>query len=65
MKHLNKILAATLLAVGLNANAQDSDNPWAISFGANAVDTRFSAASKVEDQFSEFFNAPKFACMVR
>jgi len=57
MKHLNKILAATLLAVGLNANAQDSDNPWAISFGANAVDTRFSAASKVEDQFSEFFNA--------
>jgi len=56
MKHLNKILAATLLAVGLNANAQDSDNPWAISFGANAVDTKFSAASKVEDQFSGFFN---------
>jgi len=30
MKHLNKIFAAMLLAVGLNANAQDSDNPWAI-----------------------------------
>ncbi|WP_447635367.1 OmpA family protein [Flavobacterium microcysteis] len=57
MKHLNKIFAAMLLAVGLNANAQDSDNPWAISFGANAVDTRFSAAKKFEDQFSNFFNA--------
>ncbi|MBC8643325.1 OmpA family protein [Flavobacterium lindanitolerans] len=57
MKHLNKIFAAMLLAVGLNANAQDSDNPWAISFGANAVDTRFSAAQKFEDQFSNFFNA--------
>lgn len=57
MKHLNKIFAAMLLAVGLNATAQDSDNPWAISFGANAVDTRFSAAKKFEDQFSNFFNA--------
>lgn len=56
MKHLNKIFAAMLLAVGLNATAQDSDNPWAISFGANAVDTRFSAAKKFEDQFSNFFN---------
>ncbi|MCY1227299.1 Outer membrane porin F precursor [compost metagenome] len=57
MKHLNKIFAAMLLAVSLNATAQDSDNPWAISFGANAVDTRFSAAKKFEDQFSNFFNA--------
>lgn len=56
MKHLNKIVTAMLLAAGLNASAQDADNPWAISFGANAVDTRFSAPSKFEEQFDEFFN---------
>lgn len=56
MKHLNKIFAAMLLALGLNANAQDSDNPWAITFGANAVDTRISAPYKFTDKFNEFFN---------
>ena len=45
------------MLAGLSSQAQDSNNPWAISFGVNAVDTRFSAASKLEDQFSEFFNA--------
>jgi len=43
-------------AMGLNAQAQDTDNPWAISFGANAVDTRFGQASKFQDQFNEYFN---------
>lgn len=57
MRHLNKLFVAVLMAMGLNAQAQDSDNPWAISFGVNAVDTRFGAASKFEDQFSEYFNA--------
>ncbi len=57
MKHLNKLFAAVLMLAGLSSQAQDSNNPWAISFGVNAVDTRFSAASKLEDQFSEFFNA--------
>ncbi|WP_159799290.1 OmpA family protein [Flavobacterium sp. MK4S-17] len=57
MKHLSKLFVAGFLALGLNSYAQDSDNPWAISFGANAVDTRFGAASKFEDQFSEYFNA--------
>lgn len=55
MKHLNKLFAFVLLFVGLNSQAQDSNNPWAITFGANAVDTRFSAASKIEDQFSQFY----------
>jgi OOP family OmpA-OmpF porin len=45
--------------VGLNSQAQDSNNPWAISFGTNAVDTRVSAASSVEDQFSQYFNVKK------
>lgn len=56
MKHLNKIFVAALLAFGLNANAQDSDNPWAITFGANAVDTRISAPYKFGDQINEFYN---------
>ncbi|MGE4345992.1 MAG: OmpA family protein [Flavobacteriaceae bacterium] len=56
MKHLNKLFAVVLLTVGLNMQAQDENNKWAVSFGANAVDTRVSAASPVADQFSEYFN---------
>ncbi|MEY4011731.1 MAG: hypothetical protein RIT22_855 [Bacteroidota bacterium] len=43
MKQLNKILIAVVLIIGLNAQAQDSKNPWAVSFGVNALDTRTSA----------------------
>jgi len=57
MKHLNKLFVALLMLAGFSSQAQDSNNPWAISFGANAVDTRVSAASSLEDQFSQFFNA--------
>ena len=57
MKHLNKLFVAMVMLAGISSQAQDSNNPWAISFGVNAVDTRVSAASKLEDQFSEFFNA--------
>ncbi|MBC7607750.1 MAG: OmpA family protein [Burkholderiales bacterium] len=56
MKHLNKLFAALFLFIGLSSQAQDSDNPWAITFGTNAVDTRISAASKLEDQISQYFN---------
>jgi outer membrane protein OmpA-like peptidoglycan-associated protein len=57
MKHLNKLFALLML-LGLSSQAQDSNNKWAISFGANAVDGgRVSAASKLEDQFSQYFNA--------
>ena len=48
-----------LMIAGLSATAQDSNNPWAISFGANAVDTRTSAGNRdfnLKDHFSEFFN---------
>ena len=57
MKHLNKLFAVMLLFVGLSSQAQDSNNPWALTFGVNAVDTRVSAASKVTEQFSNYFNA--------
>ena len=43
MKHLNKILLAVMMVMGISAHAQDSNNPWAISFGVNAVDTKTSA----------------------
>ena len=43
------------MALGLNAQAQDSNNPWAISFGANAVDTRAGASDKFADKFDQPF----------
>jgi hypothetical protein len=43
MKHLNKIIIAVVLFAGLNIQAQDSNNPWAVSFGVNALDTKTSA----------------------
>lgn len=57
MKHLNKLVVIVCLFLGLQSQAQDSNNPWALTFGANAVDTRVSAASSIKDQFSQYFNA--------
>ena len=57
MKQLNKLVAAMCLFAGLSTQAQDQNNSWALTFGANAVDTRVSAASSIEDQFSQYFNA--------
>lgn len=60
MKQVNKLVAAVVLFIGLSVHAQDSNNPWAISFGTNAVDTRVSAASKIQDQFSQYFDAKEY-----
>ena len=43
MKHLNKILLAVMLVVTTISEAQNSNNPWALSFGLNAVDTKAGA----------------------
>jgi hypothetical protein len=43
MKHFNKIVVVTMMILGLSSNAQDSNNPWAFSFGVNAIDTKTSA----------------------
>jgi hypothetical protein len=62
MKHLNKILIAVVLIIGLNAQAQDSKNPWAVSFGMNALDTRTSAgggSSFLDSHFSDAFSVKK------
>ena len=57
MKHLNKLVVVICLFVGLCSQAQDSNNPWSLSFGANAVDTRTSAGEQNRnDHFSKLFN---------
>src|SRR5690606_17687593 len=64
MKHLGRFLLATLFVLGFTqVQAQDENNPWAVSLGINAVDyfpvgggdgTPGSAHS--ESMFSDFFN---------
>ena len=72
MKHLNSILVAALLIMGVSAaNAQDENNPWAVGAGMNAVDVfpvglegegRFPARNadfvELKGEFGdEYFNA--------
>jgi outer membrane protein OmpA-like peptidoglycan-associated protein len=56
MKNITKILCAVAFALSLNINAQDKNNPWAITFGINAVDTRASVENGLESKFNQFFN---------
>jgi outer membrane protein OmpA-like peptidoglycan-associated protein len=66
MKHLNSTLVAALffLIIG-SANAQDSNNPWAIEVGVNAVDTYSAGLREGQNEtdgqngtiFDEYFNA--------
>jgi OOP family OmpA-OmpF porin len=55
MKHLNKLLVAVTMVVGLNSQAQDSNNKWAVGFGVNAIDYRSSAGDGFPDQFDQPF----------
>jgi outer membrane protein OmpA-like peptidoglycan-associated protein len=58
MKHLNKLLVAVMMVMALSSHAQDSNNPWALSFGVNAVDTRASAGggkNRLDGYFSQPF----------
>lgn len=43
MKHLNKLLLVVMMMLAMSSHAQNDNNPWALSFGVNAVDTRASA----------------------
>ena len=61
MKHLSKLMVVALLFVGMNSiQAQDENNPWQISFGANAVDmwptNDDNAAYPTGQMFDEYFN---------
>lgn len=44
MKHLNKLLFAVMMVLAMSSHAQNSNNPWAISFGVNVVDNRGQAS---------------------
>jgi len=60
MKNLSRLLFAMLLVLGYsNVNAQDENNPWQITIGANAVDAFPSGdgAPLGETFGDEFFNA--------
>ncbi|MDO6595768.1 OmpA family protein [Oceanihabitans sp. 2_MG-2023] len=58
MKNLSRLLFAMLLVLGFsNTYAQDENNPWAISFGVNAVDLYpVGEDSPQGDYFDEYFN---------
>jgi OOP family OmpA-OmpF porin len=59
MKHLNKLLFAVMMVLALSSHAQNSNNPWALSFGVNAVDTRASASggkNSLDAHVSQAFN---------
>lgn len=61
MKHLNKIIVIAILFVGILSYGQDKNNPWAVSFGFNAIDgARVSAAQSVQNQFSEYLNTKDY-----
>jgi OmpA-OmpF porin, OOP family len=55
MKHLNKLLVAVTMVMGLNSQAQDSNNKWAVGFGVNAVDFRSSAGEDFMSHFDQPF----------
>jgi OmpA-OmpF porin, OOP family len=57
MKHLNKIFVAVMMVVSLISQAQDINNPWALSFGVNALDTRTSAGGG-KDWLNNHFSQP-------
>ncbi len=58
MKNLSRLFFALVLIVSFNANAQDANNPWKISLGANAVDLYpVGEDAPLGDYFDEFFNA--------
>lgn len=58
MKNLSRLFFVVVLALSFStANAQDKNNPWAVSFGINAVDTYPVGESAPQgDYFQEFFN---------
>jgi len=59
MKNLSRLFfVAVLIASFSTSNAQDKNNPWAITFGANAVDFYPVGEDAPQgDYFDEYFNA--------
>ena len=59
MKNLSRLLFTLALLVSFsNVNAQDENNPWALSFGINAIDVYPVGGSAPQgDNLDELFNA--------
>jgi hypothetical protein len=60
MKHFNKLFIAVMMVMALSSHSQNDNNPWALSFGVNAVDTRTSAGGGknwLDQHFSQLFKA--------
>ena len=58
MKHLSKLLVAAVLFMGIGTmHAQDSNNPWQVSFGVNAIDVYPTNQPGLGKWFDEYFNA--------
>ena len=56
MKKFYSLFLTTLLVFGLtNLQAQDKNNPWQFSFGANAVDVE----ADTQTQFADFFDVDR------
>ena len=59
MKNLSRLLFVTVLLISFStSNAQDKNNPWALSLGVNAVDFYPVGEDTPQgDYFDEYFNA--------
>lgn len=59
MKNLSRLLFVAVLLISFSTtNAQDKNNPWAITIGTNAVDAYPVGENAPQgDYFDEFFNA--------
>jgi OOP family OmpA-OmpF porin len=58
MKNLSRLFFVLLLVLSFNANAQDSNNPWKFTLGANALDLYPVGEDTPRGElFDEFFNA--------
>jgi outer membrane protein OmpA-like peptidoglycan-associated protein len=61
MKNFKKLILTAFLSIGLLSYGQDNNNPWSVSFGANAIDGgRVGAAESVQNQFSEYLNVKDY-----
>jgi len=63
MKQFSKLLVACALVLGISANAQTEDNPWAVTVGANAInflaagnDGQFGNSGEETTIFTEYAN---------
>ncbi len=59
MKHLNKFLLAVIMVMAMSTYAQNDNNPWALSFGVNAVTMQTSTDLEknwLDKNFSQMYN---------